>query len=342
MVDSARQIGRHFAVVSGVPALVVVTYAFVLFAAGAPRIRPSVIAAADSLGDIGLGDFGFLFIAVVTTGLLLQPLVFAVTQVLEGYWGTTAAAQRGMVRSARRHLVIALDLEQNRDNARSLVEDADAKLERLMARPLKLDRAGRWTEKAERKWAAKRRGLLEDAMPHRMRWQESWRLRDKYPVDLTDIMPTYLGNVLRRYERLAGAGFGLDPVVLTPLLAQTVDEPLREYHDDARTDLDLAVQAVPMWIAMTVVGLVLLWQHGIWLLLPAATSSLAVVAYRGAVHAAEAYGEALVVLLALGRFQLYEQLGLPHPTSSASELEANRKMMSQLEGEVVGLKYRRL
>ena len=44
-------------------------------------------------------------------------------------------------------------------------------------------------------------------------------------------------NIALMSHELAGAGFGLDAVSVTGLLAQVGSETLRDYHDDARTDL---------------------------------------------------------------------------------------------------------
>lgn len=339
-LEGARQVGRHFAIVAAIPSLVVVAFLTTLIAAGAPANRPEPARALASLSDVGFADAGFLLVAVLTTGIVLQPFLFTVTQLLEGYWGTSNAASRAMKRSTSRHLKRALRLERNSLAAGDLLDPADKDYDKHELLPNLLAQDDLWTHQEEATWEEKRQALLFESLAHRIKRQESERLRARYPGDLREVMPTRLGNVLRRFEREAGSAYGLDAIVVTGLLAQIVDPRLREFHDDARTGLDLAVQMILMWIAISAIGLVLLWRYDAWLAIPAATSALAVVSYRGAVHSAEAYGEALEILIALGRFRLYESVGLPFPLSGADEFDRNERLMAQLRGQPTDIPYR--
>jgi hypothetical protein len=77
----------------------------------------------------------------------------------------------------------------------------------------------------------------------------------------------------------------------------------------------------------------------VWLLLPFSTSLLTWLAYRAAVASAEAYGEALTVLVALGRKPLYEALGIGQPQSSAEERRWNAEVIKQIRGDEANLNY---
>ena len=56
------------------------------------------------------------------------------------------------------------------------------------------------------------------------------------------MMPTRLGNVLRRYEDTAGRQYGLDIVRIAPHLNLVARPEHREYVDDCRKGLDLGVR----------------------------------------------------------------------------------------------------
>ena len=340
VLDHAGQIGRHFAVVSGIPSLVITSFAMILIAGGAPGARPSIRTAANALSGVDLAVFGFLLVIVLVVGLILQPFQFACTQFLEGYWGTSSLAQRGMTRNARRHLNRALALDAKSNAVSWDVDDHDDELMALSKEEKRLIARDKLTEDDAGRIDHRRFDVLHASLPARLLRQEADQVLGRYPVDRAEVMPTRLGNVLRRFEREAGEPYGLDAVVVTGLLAQVADETLRDYHDDARTDFDLTIQMVLMWAVLTLIGFVLLWRHGIWLLLPMITSLFSLVTYRGAVSAAQAYGEALTVLLALGRFRLYEHLGVPAPSTSDEEVDRNVLLMAQLRGERVSLDYR--
>jgi hypothetical protein len=336
----AEGIGRHFSMVGGVPTLIASLIPITIMAAGAPRHRPHLNDAVKTLKGLELTEVGFLAITIVAVGLLLQPLQFAMTQLLEGYWGASELSLRAMERSARRHLERYLAHEVEAEGAQARAAEADRQLAELDGRRDELVRNDNYYEDDHEYLNEERRRVLHFALPDRLRTQEALRLLDRYPSAASELMPTRLGNVLRRYERLAGAGFGLDAVSVTGLLAQVGSETLRDYHDDARTDLDVATRMVLVWTFSTVITFVLLWRFDVWLMLPTVTSLLAYLSYRGTVASAEAYGEALIVVVALGRKPMYEALNIDFPESSDAERKQNELLLDLLSGEQVSMRYR--
>jgi hypothetical protein len=337
--DNLRQTGRHFAIAAGLPSVIVTTYTAVLLAAGAPTHQPGIRIAAARVKSIGLADVGLLVVIVLAVGLILAPFQYALTQVLEGYWGTSTLAQRGMARSAKRHLDRALYLDDQATQAAWTVGDFDADIEKLRQKEQSLDAAGRLTPMRASRILSRRRNLLHESIPYRLLRQEAERLESRFPANHADVMPTRLGNILRRYERQAGDVYGLDALAVTGLLAQVADPTVRDYYDDARTDLDLGVQMILVWATCTIIGVVLLWQYAIWLVAPLVTCLLTYTAYVGALSTAEAYGEALTTLVALGRVSLYQCLGVRIPRTSTEEVAQNDKLMRQIQGERVTLRY---
>lgn len=338
-VSTALENARHFAITVAIPSLIATVYPLLLLAAGAPQQAPDPRLALDAVRNINLAGFGLLLIVVVAVGLVLQPLQFALTQLLEGYWGAWGVMQRAMMRSSRRHLDRLLSLQQSGDDAAWKVEDFDAELAQLTEHERELDLSGKLTLAEARRISKGRSRLLHRSLADRIAAQEADRAAKRYPSDPAEILPTRLGNMLRRYEREAGAPFGLDAVLAAALLAQTGNQTLRGYYDDARTDLDLATQMVLVWTLSTIGGFVLLWSHGSWMLLVLATSLLVGLSYIGTIAAAEAYGEALKAIVALGRFDLYRQLGLEAPRNSEVEIEQNDLVNRQLQGVRAPVKY---
>jgi hypothetical protein len=87
-----------------------------------------------------------------------------------------------------------------------------------------------------------------------------------------------------------------------------------------------------VWALCTLEGVFLLWQYDIWLALPLLTYGLAYLAYRGAVSAAADYGNALGVVLTLGRRNLYERLHIEFPPDLDTERQNNAQLDRLLAG----------
>ena len=136
-------------------------------------------------------------------------------------------------------------------------------------------------------------------------------------------MPTRLGNVLRRYERLAGYQYRLDAVQVIRHVAFVAPEGHIEYLNDQRELLDLSVRMCATSIVAVVVAVSFLWHHGPWLAIALIPYGLAYLSYRGAVVVAHEYGEAICTVIDLDRFALYDFLRLPRPKNTASERSMN-------------------
>jgi hypothetical protein len=339
LLSPAREVGRHFALVGALTTLVAALIPVTLVLAGAPGSRPDLSTAFQRLGQINLAQASVLAVTVVALGLVLYPLQFAATQLLEGYWGTSPWGRRAMTRSTLRHLERRRTLTiMHREDGWS-TEDNDESLRNLDSFEEYLATSGLLSEELLFAINADRQRVLQNALPHRIAMQEAGRLLGRYPSDPRDMMPTRLGNVLRRYERLAGEPYGLDAVNVVGPLVQVVSPTLREYHDDARSELDLLVRMVGVLGLCSASSLALLWQYDVWLLVPLTTAFLTYIAYRGTVSSAEAYGEALVVLIALGRERLYAAMHVGFPRDTEHEVLRNEKLMEQLQGGRVSIRY---
>lgn len=294
-------IGRYFSLVSFIPSALLIAYAFILLSSGVPYHAPDPHSVVRATTHLGLADVIALFVLSLGLGLVLHPLQFAMVQLLEGYWGTGAIAQR--VRAtriwwhSRRLLALRMRRGYYISQLRNVPDD---------------------------EYTRERFALLSKR-------DEAERLSAEQPIEPHRVMPTRLGNVLRYYESNAGLPYGLDAIQVMPYLARVASAEDMDYVNDQRSNLDLAVRLSLVSVIAFALSLILLWKYGLWLLAALVPYSLALLSYRGAVIAAAAYGQAFSAIIALNRFALYERLHLPLPQSMREEQHRNATLSSVLE-----------
>src|SRR5664280_2441693 len=169
--------------------------------------------------------------------------------------------------------------------------------------------------------------------------QEANRALAGFPEEAWRVMPTRLGNALRRHEDAAGRPYDVNAVGVMPHIALCAPPEHLAYLNDQRTLLDLSVRLCVVSLLAAAAGFVLLARDGLSLLLCLAPYLLAYVFYRGSIVAANQYGTAVSPVVALNRFRLYEQLHMPIPEDAASERQANALLGRLLAGERVDLPY---
>ncbi|GAA4250886.1 hypothetical protein [Dactylosporangium darangshiense] len=302
--ELGSSIGRYFSLVSLVPSTITVLYVFFLVNSGAWSGPPVWAAAWNTLEGAGPGVWTLIVGLALALGLAAHPLQFPLVQAYEGYWGRTVLARR-------------LWLDRSSAHARKAVHNSDL-LNHLKGLEPDTDAASR-----EALWVA---GLRVDVD----------RAAARYPQPAPDapspFMPTRLGNVLRRYELLAGAPYGLSGVQAVPYLALVADERDVRYLDDQRATLDLVVRLSAMSLLACAITVVFLWNDGLWLLLALVPYALGYLFYRGAVAVAHEYGTAMAALIALNRDALYRRLRLSLPESAAAERRRNGSSLRYLLG----------
>jgi hypothetical protein len=301
-------IGRYFSVVSFIPSLFLVGFTFALIESGAWSGEPNWAKAGDALSHIG--NLALVALVSIALGVIVHPIQFALVQFFEGYWGAGRLRQR--VRVARIRHYRKRWTRQFDDFVFASTALADPE------NPPKL------AAKVE---------LLSVAA-------ENERLLAGYPPEDEDMMPTRLGNVLRKYEREAGSQYGLDAVEIIEHVAQVAPAQRIEYVRDQRQLLDLSVRMSATSIVATVIAVAFLWRDGLWLLIALVPYGIAYLSYRGAVVVAHAYGSALSTMIDLDRFAFYEYLRLPCPKTTKAEQRMNAKLMGLINHDpLVSLRY---
>jgi hypothetical protein len=146
------------------------------------------------------------------------------------------------------------------------------------------------------------------------------------------LMPTRLGNTLRTMEDDAGDRFGLDAVAVAPYLLQVASPDMVSIYEDARTELDVTVKFVYVWMACTVIGFVAFLSDGIWMIVPVVTLFLSWMSYRASIVAARGFGDVLAELVRLYRFDLMTKLHWRLPWHLEEEVEQNKVLWRLLAG----------
>ncbi|MFC4534659.1 hypothetical protein [Sphaerisporangium dianthi] len=313
-LSGATRIGRYFTVVSLVPTTLFVAYLYLLAKSGA---WGGPVDWSTVLDELRLGDIGLVGVLSVAGALALHPLQFSLVQLYEGYWGVAEPFRTLALARIAHHRRRCHSMERNHISA---VHD--------LAR-----------RRAEGDTPALPHGSAHVVATHHMK-EELLRLKAAYPENLEDILPTRLGNVLRRYERSAGEVYGLTAVPNLPRLAM-VARPLElDYLQSQRMQLELAVRTSVLAFAATLVTVFFMWGEGGWLLLAAVPYAMGYGCYRGAVTVAHEYGVAMSTLVELNRFRLYERLRLPQPRSLQDERTANYRLERILAGDTgLDVKY---
>lgn len=323
-MTAGGRIGRYFSIVTVVPTLFLVLWAYALLSSGAWTGTPNIDALRAQLGEWSVAEVTWLLLATLVLALFLHPLQFATVQLLEGYWGASRIAIGAMRLRVKRHRARLHDLEDRLDQHEGAIRSAVA------ARPGGSADFFMDTAKAN------------DIIPRRVAADALRIRRERYPEGRR-VMPTRLGNVLRRYEDRAGAQYGLDAILTAPHFQQVIPEPHQQYVRDTRQLLDTTVRLCFVSLLAALLTTTATLTDGLWLLVALVPYGLAYLAYRAAIAAAEEYGTAISTIIDLDRFTLYEHLGLPRPVDTAEERTVNEHLMPLLRADdhTVVLRYTR-
>ena len=331
------RLGRYFSLVSLLPASLLCVSVFLIKESRAWAGRPKIADALQSLESWPAPKLGTLIVVSFVVALFLHPLQFATTQLLEGYWGPSRVAIRGAEIKIRAH----------RRRHRRLADEADARSvswrnvcdtafrDRYYVSGLPADDPSTWSAELRKENDA---ALLDSqagdrAIADYVAEQQLLRYLSSYPVDGRRIMPTRLGNVLRRMEESAGTQYGLRAIGVAPHLSQVSDAASLGYLDDARQEMDTSIRLCLTSAILTLLVASATLTDGWWLLLTLAPYALGRIAYSGCIAAATEFGSAYTTMLDLNRFALYERLRLQKPTDTQTERLANKGLMALLDGD---------
>jgi hypothetical protein len=345
-------IGRYFGIVSFIPSLLLTGFIFALIESGAWNESSSLDWARAGNAFTHLGNLALLILISIALGVVVHPIQFALVQFFEGYWGTRRWAQRARVVRMRHHRdkyeSYLLDFRLGaRDKLKSkdlAAIQAAGEARRAARNADQVDYARKLEEALQSDKAAALLGAAE-RLSRLSIADEITRLAAGYPppnrvgrhLEYDNIMPTRLGNALRKYERQAGSQYGLDAVSVIQHISFVAPAERLAYVGDQRQLMDLSVRMSATSIVATLIAVSALWQHGAWLLLALVPYGVAYLSYRGAVVVAHEYGAAVAAMIDLDRFALYDALRLPRPSNTTVERRMNAKLMKLLTHKDPGM-----
>lgn len=245
---------------------------------------------------------------------------------LEGYWGPSRLA-RAAVKLRTAHYRGKAQKIENR-----LEEHGDGLQDKL------IDHLGAGADELSTdEWQREMDNYLleeadEEALSHALAEDIYAKAKSRFP-GRARMMPTRLGNALRAVEDRAGRQYGLDAITVAPHLALIAPESHVAYLQDSREQLDLAVRLCSVSLLATVITVPAVLTDGLWLLLALIPYTLAYVAYRAAVSAADEFMTAVSTIIDLDRLALYRHLGLSRPQTTHQERRRNAKLMLLLQNE---------
>ena|SRR5947209_15181652 len=189
VTGGSRQVGNYFNILSGLTSVVVVGFPALLIAAGAPTHRPDFATLVKHLqGGFHIGEVAFFGVMVLVAGITVHPFQFAMTQLLEGYWGHGSLQRRAMSRSQRLETARWYALEELGGTAGPQVEAIDKDLHQITSL-FSDDTLG--TSVIKRLRAGQRRLVYRRIEPGVV-WQQTGKAATRYPTHPELIMPTRL------------------------------------------------------------------------------------------------------------------------------------------------------
>lgn len=162
----------------------------------------------------------------------------------------------------------------------------------------------------DRRRTAAQRGILREKLA-------------RFPVDDAQILPTRLGNAIRRFEAYGYDRFRLDTQILWNELTGTAPEPIRRQADLARASVDFFIALLAGHAVVISAAVAVMATTGDRLTPLTATAvtlgCLMPVWYRCAVTATDEWAAAVRALVNVGRGPLAQGLGLVLPATLSDE-----------------------
>ena len=267
----------------------------------------------DSVAPNEAGKAALLLGAAVVCGLVLNVLQTPLYRVLEGYllwpqWAFQRRRRRHVKNKARIADRLAL-IRRYQDEMKALSKQSEAANRTKLESIRHSAEFSRMTRKDRYRFAPQRALLREE-------------LR-RYPVDDDQILPTRLGNAIRRFEEYGWNHYRLDSQSLWSRLISVVPDPVRKQVDTAQVGVDFFVCLLYGHIAVALAALAAIAVGGInkWTLLVAVAVPLGFVPawYRLAVATTDQWAVAIQALVDLGRQPLATALGLLIPATIEDE-----------------------
>ena len=270
-------------------------------------VDPGIPSVIYTMGELGVTGAILLTLVVLAGSVLLRPFQIAFVQLLEGYWRGGLLSRLRVSRHMSRHSMAAARRHLS-TTTRPADGDGDA--------------------------IARYARLLRETDASR---QRAAQILSNYPENGNLIMPTALGNVLRRSETTAGERYGLNTTLMMPRLYPHLSTQLDTELREQVNVLDSASVFTLLFGALTILTMPLAWRLDGWSVTPLIMVFSAWVAYRGACTAAMRVGQLWATAFDLHRFEMLASMRQRLPRHGVEERESNRALTDALDGYREGL-----
>jgi hypothetical protein len=304
--------GERFSLVSLLPTTLLVGYVSFLWASGLYARRTVNLGGVVTMIGKNAGWAVFAVFGIFVVSVLLRPLQISLVWMLEGYWDRTPVLK----------WIEPLALERHLRRRRAAEVTADQEIEPGISTLLQ--------------------SVIQDR--RRVRRQQIRRRRaelrmDRYPevreheadADEIRMMPTMLGNALRKGEDDAGDRYGLDfPTIaprLYPHLSGTISTEIGRNFDAMESGASLTI----VFLLAAASSVPLLWRGDAWFLAVPIALLLALLAYLGTLRTAREHGLLLASAVDLHRFDMLAKLRYQLPETVDDEWELNQQLSAFLE-----------
>lgn len=262
-------------------------------------VPPGPAAVAFELGGLNPAEDALLVIGIVVGAVLLRPFQVSVDQFLEGYWrehGRRRSLRAFATERHRRRWTIARwRMTANVAPPVGIKFGAVASYERDRGRQERFHRQGA-------------------------------RVTGQYPTQLTQFMPTRLGNILRRWETSAGERYGLVTISAYPRLYPHIGDRLDRAISAELDMLDTMSTFTFVFAVLTGASVPIAVRLDPWTALPIGLLLATALCYRAAILAANRYGELVATAFDLHRFDMVAAMHRPLPRNLDVELAQNEAL----------------
>ncbi|WP_305786286.1 hypothetical protein [Symbioplanes lichenis] len=246
--------------------------------------------------------------AVLFTTVVLRPFQISIVQWLEGYWHYRPPFRVAQDFAVERH---------HRRRSRHLI-----RLQDIPEEYLRLPRFDAVASQGRRRAKSQREQELASEI-----------LFQQYPEHAENIMPTLLGNVLRRAETVAGERYGLSTVQAFPRLHPFLSPRLAQENETQLNVLDTSATLTMILGVLGVVSGPFVARWDLWSAVPLAFALVAALSYRGARIAAQRQGAILAVAFDLHRFEMLTAMRRRLPRDAREEAADNEALSRVFDGQ---------
>lgn len=155
----------------------------------------------------------------------------------------------------------------------------------------------------------------------------------QYPESPDLVLPTLLGNVLRRAETTAGERYGLDTVTSYPRLHPFLSPRLSQESETQLNVIDTAATLTIVFGCLAAAAAPLSVRLDAWALVPVVLAVVSGLSYRGARIAAGRQGVLLAAAFDLHRFDMLAGMHRKLPEDADEEYRENQALSEVLRGE---------